>query len=65
MSNGFKITVPFKSTGHFRDLRIWLIDNVAVSDYLILGADVHGLSYTKVVWFKYEKDAIMFALRWI
>ena len=60
----FRISVRYCGTGQWRDLRIWLLDNVHNRDsYVIDGADMNNYQ-NRVVRFAYEKDAIMFALRW-
>jgi hypothetical protein len=50
------VTFKWTSSGQFRDLRIWLLDNVPNYD----SYDIHG----QMVYFSREQDAIMFALRW-
>lgn len=57
------VSVPWRSTGHFRDLRIWLIDNVNSLDWTIDGVDYNDLN-NRIVRFAQERDAILFALRW-
>lgn len=55
------VSVPWRSTGHWRDLRIWLLDNA--SHYEIGG--VHGDNvHNRVVYFLYEREAALFALKW-
>jgi hypothetical protein len=61
------VSFPWRSTGHYRDLRIWLLDNVPHHyDYDIDGQDYdyHPVKDHRVVYFAREEDAIMFALRW-
>lgn len=57
------VSVPWRSTGHFRDLQIWLIDNIDSLDWNIEGADYNNLD-NRIVNFAYERDAVLFALRW-
>jgi len=61
------VSVPWRSTGHFRDLRIWLLDNVPNhGDYEFAGVDSDLLPNkdNRVYYFAHEEDAIMFSLRW-
>jgi hypothetical protein len=58
-----RVSVPWRGTGHFRDLRIWLIDNVRDSDYYHDGED-HNDPDHRIVVFSRQDDAAMFALRW-
>lgn len=57
------VSVPWRSSGHFQDLRIWLIDNINSLDYNLDGVDYNDLS-NRIVYFAYERDAVLFALRW-
>jgi hypothetical protein len=56
-------SVPWTSTGNYRDLRIWLIDNIDEKCYYIAGADFKNLS-NRIVWFENRHDAVHFILRW-
>jgi len=58
-----KTSVPWRSTDQWRDLRIWLLDNVNALDYDIYGVDVDNIN-NRVVFFAWEKDAFHFILRW-
>ena len=61
------VSVPWRSTGQYRDLRIWLLDHVPNhSDYELGGHDYdyHPDKDHRVVYFAREQDATMFALRW-
>lgn len=58
-----KISVPWKSTGHFRDLRIWLIDNIMKDCYCLEGVDFYNVN-NRIVSFSNENDATLFSLRW-
>lgn len=57
------VSVSWRSTGHFRDLQIWLIDNIDSLDWNIEGADYNNLN-NRIVRFARERDAVLFALRW-
>lgn len=59
-----RVSIPWKSTGNFRDLRCWLIDNIHEDDYVLYGADLNYYN-NRVVYFRYEQDAILFKLRWL
>ena len=61
------VSVPWRSNGQFRDLRIWLLDNVPNhEDYEYAGMDTNILRSqdNRVYYFACEQDAMMFALRW-
>ena len=58
------IDAPWKSTGNWRDVRIWLIDNCGRDDYEISHERVDRDDIHRRVYFAKEKDAIMFALKW-
>ena len=58
------VSVPWRSTGQFRDIRIWLLDNVPnYGDYEFVGVDLTNTKNRKY-YFAREEDAAMFALRW-
>ena len=59
-----RVSVPWRGTGHFRDLRIWLIDNVLMTDYEFKGMDPKN-DENRIFYFALEKDAMQFALRWL
>lgn len=59
----YRISVPFLSTGQWRDLRIWLLDNVHTRDYELIGEDPENTD-NRIVHFAHKKDAVLFALRW-
>lgn len=57
------VKVSYRSTGQWRDLRIWLIENVHDMDYDV--ADVDLRDYDKaVIYFARSEDALLFSLRW-
>ena len=60
-----EVIVPWTSTGQWRDLRIWLLDNVPTGDYEHLSQDSSTGWNNRVVAFRFEKDATMFALKWL
>jgi len=58
-----QVSVPWRSSGHFRDLRIWLLDNVNELDYDFDGADPNNQA-NRIVYFAKEQDAVWFRLKW-
>jgi hypothetical protein len=58
------VSVSWQGTGHFRDLRIWLDENVAYGNYDWGGADTKNPD-NRVYYFSRHQDATMFALRWL
>ena len=58
-----KVSVPWLGVRRFRDLQIWLIDNVPDTDYEFKGMD-NANSNNRIFWFARKEDAIQFALRW-
>ena len=59
----FVVSVPWVSTGNYRDIKIWLLDNCRKHDYLPAGVDLSNVD-NRVIAFVHERDAIEFALRW-
>lgn len=57
------VSVTWRSTGQWRDLRIWLIDNVHDLDYDLAGVDLENYD-KRVIYFAREQDATAFALKW-
>lgn len=57
------VSVPWRSPGQWRDLRIWLQENVHDMDYDAAGTDLMDLHH-RVFYFARAKDATLFALRW-
>lgn len=57
------VHVPWRSTGQWRDLRIWLIENVHDMDYDAAGVDLEDYD-RRVFYFARRKDAVLFALKW-
>ena len=57
------VSVPWRSARQWRDLRIWLIDNVHDMDYDAAGVDLEDYD-NRVFYFAREKDAVWFALIW-
>ena len=58
-----RVSVPWRSSGKFRDLQIWLIDNVKDTDYEFKGMDPNN-SNNRIFYFALKSDAVQFALRW-
>lgn len=58
------VSVPWRSTGQFRDLRIWLLDNVNERDWDFDGADPKNAE-NRIFYFAHRKDAMWFALKFI
>ena len=58
-----RVSVPWCSTGHFRDLRIWLLDNVQETDYEFKGLDNLD-SERRIFYFARQPDAVLFSLTW-
>ena len=58
------VSFPWYSTGQFRDLRIWLLDNVPNHDDYEFGVVDRPFFETRIIYFAREEDAAMFALRW-
>lgn len=57
------VSAPWCGTGQWRDLRIWLIENVHDMDYDAAGVDLMDHD-KRVFYFARERDAVAFALRW-
>lgn len=57
------VSVPWRSHGQWRDLRIWLQENVNDMDYDAAGVDLEAYD-RRVFYFARKKDAVWFALRW-
>jgi hypothetical protein len=57
-----QVSIPWRSTGHFRDLQIWLLDNVDERDWDFDGADTKNPN-NRLFYFAKERDACLFALR--
>lgn len=58
-----RVSVPWRSTGQFRDLRIWLLDNVEETDYEFKGLDNLD-SERRIFYFARKPDAVLFSLTW-
>lgn len=57
------VKVPYRSTGQWRDLRIWLIENVHDMDYDSAGVDLQDYD-KRVFYFARSRDALLFSLKW-
>lgn len=58
------VSVPWRSSGNYRDMQIWLLDNINSLDWDIEGADMNNLD-NRIVRFARKDDAVLFALRWL
>lgn len=59
-----RVSVPWRSTGQWRDVQIWLLDNVPCYDnYAFVGVDIY-IPSNRIYYFAHEKDAMLFALKW-
>lgn len=58
------VSVPWCSTDHYRDVRIWLLDHINHADYAFAGVDSKN-QLNRIVYFGRDKDATLFALRWL
>lgn len=58
-----QVSVPWRSSGHFRDLRIWLLDTINHRDWDFDGADPKNPN-NRIYYFAHQTDATLFALRW-
>lgn len=57
------VSVPWRGVRQFRDLQIWLINNVQNTDYEFKGMDFDNAN-NRIFYFALKEDATMFALRW-
>ena len=57
------VSVPWRSTGTWRDVRIWLIGNIKDANYDLGGVDMLNLD-NRIVRFAREQDAVLFSLTW-
>ncbi len=58
------VSLPWRGSGHFRDLQIWLLDNVDERDWDFDGVDPKNFN-NRIYYFAREKDANWFSLRWL
>jgi hypothetical protein len=58
-----RVSVPWCSPGHWRDVHIWLIDHVPNDLYDFEGADLTN-DVNRIVRFSRGEDAVLFRLRW-
>jgi hypothetical protein len=59
------VSVPWKSTGQWRDVQIWLLDNVPNhKNYEFVGMEDADNQNNRVYYFAHQDDAVLFALRW-
>lgn len=59
------VSVQWRSTGQFRDLRIWLLDNISADNYEFGGLGHDPFTDHRVYYFAREQDATLFSLRWV
>lgn len=59
-----EVSVPWCRYGHFRELRIWLLDNVDERDWDFDGIDPKNPD-NRIYYFARREDATLFALRWL
>lgn len=57
------VSVPYRSTGQWLDLRCWVLDNVDERDWDFGGADPKNQE-NRIYYFARERDAVQFSLRW-
>lgn len=60
--NIITVSVPWRSSGNYRDMQIWLLDNINTLDWDLDEADVNK-SGNIIVRFARSKDAVLFSLR--
>ena len=59
------VSVRWGSSGRWRDVQIWLLDNVPkYENYEFTGMDPENPE-NRIIWFANEKDAALFALTWV
>ena len=58
-----RVSIPWRSSGNFRNIQIWLLDTVNERDWDYDGADIKNLS-NRIYYFAHQADATLFALRW-
>ena len=58
-----RVSIPWRNSGNFRDIQIWLLDTVNERDWDYDGADIKNLS-NRIYYFAHQADATLFALRW-
>ena len=67
MSNSAWCNIPVNvlwgSSGQYRNMVIWLLDNINHNDY-DFGGITEGMPQHRTVYFGRKTDAILFALRW-
>lgn len=63
---GFSVEVAYEGTGHTIQTMNWLEKNIGYwgTNWIRTGGESSTLKTTHIYYFKEEKDAIMFALRW-
>ncbi len=64
MNNTYKIRGPICTSNKFIEIREWIYDTFELTDF-IFGNGFDGIKDCPIIGFKYEKDAILYALRWL
>lgn len=59
-----KVSVPWRDYNHFRNARLWLLDNIDERDWDFDGIDNHNQD-NRIYYFARQKDAMMFTLIWV
>lgn len=57
------ISYVWKTADDFKEQHQWLWDNVDENDYQIFGTDPKNHTRS-LIYFRHERDAVYFALRW-
>lgn len=57
------VSYVWRTADEFKEQRQWLWDNVAVNDYQIAGTDFKNTTRS-LIYFRHERDAVYFSLRW-
>lgn len=58
-----RVSYVWRTVDDFKEQHQWLWDNVAVNDYQIAGTDFNNPTRS-LIYFRHERDAVYFALRW-
>jgi hypothetical protein len=58
------VSLPWRGSDHFRDLRIWLLDNIDECDWDFDGSDPKNQE-NRIYYFAKKQDATTFSLRWL
>lgn len=58
-----RVSIPYRGGQIYQEICRWLNDNIGLADYDYRGVDNKNSDH-RVYYFAFEKDAIMFSLRW-